>query len=85
MVVHIARTAVLAINIKTGKPINKEDPATTIADTLRTEHKHVVIPNITDAPHSANWPTVEQYIKLEAAAGFKVHHMDQTMILTYDS
>lgn len=82
--IHIARTAFLAINRDTGLPVNKNDPTTKIKDTLRTEHRHVVLPDTTNAPNSAGYPTVDAYLRLEAAQDYVVKHLDQNMIVTYD-
>jgi hypothetical protein len=81
--IHVVRVAFLAISTKTGVPINKEDPNTTIRDTLQTEHRHVIIPD-NSVPNSANYPTVDAYLKLEAAGNYILGHMDQNMIITYD-
>jgi hypothetical protein len=83
--IHIARTAFLAISKKTGQPVKKGDPTTTINDTLQTEHKHVVLPDPVSAPNSANYPTVDAYLKLEAAAGYVVQHIDQNLVITYSA
>lgn len=82
--IHIARVAFLPINKKTGLPVDKGSPTTTINDTLQTEHRHVVLPDVTNAPNSANYPTVDAYLRLEATTDFVVYHMDQNMIVTYD-
>jgi hypothetical protein len=80
--IHIVRVGFFSISKKTNLPINKEDPNTTINDALKTEQKHVVIPD-TSIPNSAGYPTVDVYLKLEAAAGFKLQYMDQNMVVTY--
>ncbi len=82
--IHIARTAFLAINKATGLPVNKSDPATKINDVLKTEHRHVVLPDTTNAPNSAGYPTVDVYLRLEAANNYVLRHLDQNMIVTYD-
>jgi len=82
--IHIARVAFLPINKLTGSVVNKNDQATTINDVLQTEHRHVIIPDTTNAPNSVGYPTVDAYLKLEAASDYVVYHMDQNMIVTYD-
>lgn len=36
-------------------------------------------------PNTANYPTIEDYIKLEAQSGYKVQIINQTHIITYNS
>lgn len=81
--IHIARVGFFSVNSKTGKFIDKNHPDTKIRDVLRTEHQHRVIADVTNAPNSVDNPTVDDYLRLEAAAGYILRHMDQTMIVTY--
>lgn len=82
--IHIARVAFLAVNKTTGQVIDKNNPNTKIKDVLQTEHQHRVLVDVTNAPNSAGNPTVDDYLRLEAAQDFVVKHMDQNMIITYD-
>lgn len=82
--IHIARVAFLAVNKNTGVPVDKGDPATKINDVLQTEHRHVILPDTTNAPNSAGHPTVDAYLRLEAAQDYVVKHLDQNMVITYD-
>jgi hypothetical protein len=82
--IHIARVGYFAVNKHTGQVINKNDPATKISDVLQTEHQHRIIVDTTNAPNSTGSPTVDDYLRLEAAQDFVVYHMDQNMIVTYD-
>ncbi len=81
--IHVARVAALAINPLTNQRIDKESPTTTIADTLRTEHRHVILPD-SDIPNSANYPEIAAYLKLEAASGYAARHISQNLIVTYE-
>lgn len=81
--IHIVRVAFLPISKVTGLPVDKNNSETKIKDVLQTEHRHVVLPNAAEVPNSANYPTVETYLKLEAASDYKLNHMDQNMIVTY--
>lgn len=83
--IHIVRVAFLPISKTTGLPVDKNDSNTTIKDVLKTEHRHVVLPNVAEVPNSANYPTVETYLKLEAASDYVLHHMDQNTVVTYDA
>lgn len=80
VVVHIVRLRPIAVDA-TGAVIDKNKA--TIGQVARggsTEPR--VIPDLNIAS-SANYPTIEDYIIAEAAAGFVVRHIDQTMIITY--
>ncbi len=79
--VHIVRVRFVAVS-PAGVVIDKNAATTTINDVLRSEHQHRVIPTAA-VPSSEDGPTIEDYIIAEAAAGYKVHHMDQTTIITY--
>ncbi len=78
--IHIAKVAFLAVNPVTGQPIKRTG---TIAESLKSEHRHVIIPDAT-IPNSANYPTIDEYLKLEAASDYVVHHLSQTTVITYD-
>lgn len=80
--IHVARVNFMAVNRNTGLPVNKDDPATKIKDVLQTEHRHVILPDSTNT-NTNGYPTVDAYLKLEAAGNYVLHHMDQNMIVTY--
>lgn len=81
--IHIVRTAFKGVNRVTGAVVDKESPTTSIGDVMQTEHRHVVLTDTT-IPNSANHPTVDQYLKLEAQSNYILYHIDQTTIITYD-
>jgi hypothetical protein len=82
---HVAQIAFMAINKRTGQPLNKKDPDTTIADTLAAEYKQVILPDTTNPSSTTptKYPTINEYIQREAGAGFKVQYMNQNTIVTY--
>ncbi len=82
--IHIAHVNFLPVSIHTGKVVDKTDPTTTIGAVLQTEHRHVVLPDAA-LPNTAGYPTVEQYLTLEAAGGFFLRYMDQNKIITYNA
>lgn len=82
--IHIARTAFLPISRVTGSVVDKNAAGTTIKDVMQTENRHVVLPD-TSNPNTANHPTVDQYLILEAASDYVLYHLDQNMIVTYDA
>jgi hypothetical protein len=38
-----------------------------------------------DVPNSAGYPTIKEYLKAEAVSGYKLYHLDQNIIITYDA
>lgn len=72
------------LNGSAGTVIDKNGTTTTINDVLNSVHEHRIIPD-TSVTNSANYPRVDDYLKLEAAAGYIVKHMDQNMIVTYQT
>ena len=71
----------------TGDVLVKNDPSTKLSHftkgALRQEHR--VFPNLTGAAssaNSANYPTVREYLALEASDDHAFSYMDQTQIIT---
>jgi len=79
--VHVARVGLFNVDA-TGNIMRKNDPDISIKQQLTSSLEHLVIEDAS-VPNSVGNPTVTEYIKLEATDNFVVHHMDQTMILTY--
>jgi len=85
--VHVVFTGVVSINPITGAYIDKNgDTATpaTIKEVLVSEHQHRVIPDAS-IPNSVGRPTIKEYIELEADDDFVVRHIDQYIIITYET
>ncbi len=78
MAIHVVNIQLVKVNqdgtIVTGKE-------TTIANMLHYETQHRVASN-PNVPNSANYPTIEDYLIAEDAAGFVLVHMDQYLIVT---
>ncbi len=81
VVVHIAHVRFIGVD-RVGNIVDKSDPATTIGNVMVTQHQHRVIEDASNASTSGQ-PSVDDYIRAEAAAGFKVAYMDQNKIITY--
>ena len=64
-----------------GGIVDKNDPATTIAQVMRSNTEMRIIPN-QSIPSSLGSPTIEEYLALEDAAGFSVVAMTNTTIVT---
>lgn len=80
--IHIVHTGFFSVNKITGQKLDKNDPNVKIRDVMRSEHQHRVIED-SAVPSSAGSPTVDNYLKAEAAAGYVLKHIDQTTIITY--
>lgn len=78
--VHIVNTGLFKVDA-TGNVVLKDDSAT-LRQHLSTGMEHRVIPSA-DVPTSVGYPTVKEFLVLEAAAGYVLNHMDQTTIVTY--
>lgn len=91
MAIHVAQIVLVQIDSQTGLPFTKDgskmnaytspkSPTTTRAREFTTEHR--VLPDTTNIPNSANYPTIPAYLQLEATGGFKFKHLDQTYVIT---
>jgi len=83
--VHVARVNFVTVN-SLGQFVDKNadtDNPATINEMLsfRNEHRVLEDPAI---PNTTDYPTVPDYIELEAGDNFVVHYMDQNMIITYE-
>lgn len=66
---------------QSGNIVDKNNPATTIAQVMLSNTEMRVIPT-SSVPNSAGSPNIEQYLAAEDADGFKVVSMNNTMIVT---
>jgi hypothetical protein len=77
-----------AVYNSSGKVVNAQDEDVPqdipIKNTQVFDQEHRVIPD-TDAPNSAAFPTIKDYLVAEDGAGFNLLHMDQYMIVTSDA
>ena len=65
-----------------GNIVDKDDPQTTIqqvAEAVETDIRVIPDPAV---PSSLNWPTIEQYLQLEDAAGYSPRTVAATLIVT---
>ncbi len=83
MAVHVARVGLFTVD-QNGARIDKSSPNTTINQLKVSRLEMLVIPDAAIAS-SANYPTVKNYLEAEATAGFKLQHMDQSYIVTYNT
>ena len=74
--------------IDTGGKTVPSDPNPTEGDIIKSTIRVAdystewrVLEN-SNAPNSTNWPDLEAYLMLEAADGFVLNHMGQSLIIT---
>lgn len=79
MAVHIAYVGLVQVDA-VGNIVSKD--TATINNMLATSTQVRVLYDATYAPNGVNNPTIEEYLTLEAAGGFHVKHVSQTMIVT---
>lgn len=79
MAVHIVYTR--PMQVVNGQVIDKEDA--TIAQMSSADMEMRVMSD-SGIPSSANNPTVKAYLEAEEAAGFRLGHIDNMIIVTYD-
>lgn len=77
--VHVVNVGLFNVD-PAGNVVNKQN--STLKQNLETAVEHRVIPS-PDVPSSANRPGIKEFLIAEAAAGYVLHHMDQTTIVTY--
>jgi len=64
-----------------GGIVDKNDPATTIAQVMRSNTEMRIIPDSL-VPNSVGSPKIEQYLALEDTAGFRLVSITNTTIVT---
>lgn len=82
MTVHVARLMICKIDAA-GNRIDPNDKSTTINSMLSFSTENRVIPDA-QIPSSAGYPTIKQYLELEAAGSYKLQHLDQSFVITYN-
>jgi len=80
--VHFVRLGLFTVDIN-GARIDKSGLGASINTMKSTSMEFLVIPDAT-VPNSSGYPTMKEYIKLEADDNFVVSHIDQSIIITYN-
>ena len=80
--IHVVRVGLYSVDETTNIRIDKGSINTTINQLKNTKQEFLVIPDAIISS-SANYPTIKAYLEAEALLGYKLSHMDQTMIVTY--
>lgn len=78
---HVVYLTPMPVN-SAGQVVDKNDPSTTLGDMKSTSTEVRVVARA-NVPSSANNPSIEAYLQLEAAGGYTLGHLSQTMIVTY--
>lgn len=77
--VHVVYVALRDVN-SAGTVVSKDSGAS-ISSILNSSKEHRIIPS-SSVPNSSGNRTIESYLQAEYASGFKLVHIDQTMIIT---
>lgn len=81
--IHVVRVGLFTVDASNNR-IDKNASSTTINQLKNTHHEFLVIPDAT-VPNSAGYPTIKDYLVLEAASNYVLKHLDQNTIITYDN
>lgn len=76
--IHYVKVGIFKVN-SNGQKIDINTAK--ISDMLNIQHESLVIPNA-NIPNSAGYPTVQDYLSLEANSGYQLLHIDQNIIIT---
>ena len=79
---HVAFIRLLNIS-PLGVVVDKNKVTTTIQDVLDCSTEPRILED-RDIPNSIGNPSLRDYILAEAVDGFKITHIDNTMIISYD-
>ena len=80
--VHFVRLGLFTVDIN-GARIDKSGLGASINTMKSTSMEFLVIPD-SSIPNSSGYPTMKEYIQLEAADDYVVNHIDQSIIITYN-
>lgn len=83
MTMHFVNIGLFTVDSQ-GNRIDKTSSTTPMTSLRNTGTAALIIP-AGDVPNSANYPALKDYLKAEAAAGFKLYHLDQHIVITYDA
>ena len=79
---HIARIGPKPVSA-TGTVLDKK--SATIGQMLQVTNEMRILQDLTNAPSSSGFPTIEDYIKAEALLGYKVQVINQSWVITYNA
>ncbi len=80
--VHFVRLGLFTVDIN-GARIDKSGSGASINTMKSTSMEFLVIPDAS-VPNSSGYPTMKNYILMEANNNFVVSHIDQSIIITYN-
>lgn len=83
MIVHFVNIGLFTVD-SSGNRIDKNSANIPLTSLRNTSTAALIIP-ASDVPNSANYPNLKDYLKAEATDGFKLYHLDQHIVITYDA
>jgi hypothetical protein len=83
--IHYVNVGLFHVSSEGGPVLLKNDPDVTLKQMAVSSQEHRVIPRTTgpcSTTNSAGYPTIPQYLALEAGDDFALAYMDQFTIIT---
>lgn len=80
--VHVVSVAPFTVDAENNR-IDKNDPTVQINVLKNTRIEHLIIPD-SQIPNSSGYPTIKEYLELEAVSGYELRHLDQSFVITYE-
>ncbi len=80
--IHFVTVGPMKVSDDDNTVYYRSDSNKTIKECLNFREEHRVIPDVTKVPNSANSPTIQDYLNLEAVSGYSVIQVAQTFIVT---
>lgn len=80
MTVHIAKLGLVTVN---SLGVVKPKTSMTTKEVCNSSSEIRVLPD-TDYASTVGYPTLKAYLTAEAGLGFKLYHLDQYTVITYD-
>lgn len=81
--IHVARVGLFTVDANNVR-IDKNASSTTINQLKNTHHEFLIIPDAA-IPNSAGYPTIKEFLELEAANNYVLRHLDQNTVITYET
>lgn len=79
--VHVANLGLVKIK-PDGTPYHRGSSTRNISECLNFSEEHRIFPNNSN-PNTEGYPTLEDYLNLEAADGYIPQIVNQSMVITY--
>lgn len=78
--IHVATIKFYTVD-SVGNIVDKNSETTTLGSVMHSSTEPRIMQD-SSIPNSTNYPTIKRYLELEDAAGFKLVHLSNTMVVT---